>query len=64
MTVVRQRCLPRKAAGETQYEKDEKEVEEEGDWEVEERTAWRKVHKVITGRGTSIVIGVEESAEI
>jgi hypothetical protein len=64
MTVVRQKGLPRKAAGENQYGKDEKEVDEEGDWEVEECTAWRKVHKVVAGRGMSIVIGVGESAEV
>jgi K+-transporting ATPase c subunit len=36
MTVVRQRCFPGQAAGESPYENNEEEVEEEGDWKVEE----------------------------
>ena len=64
MAVAGQRCIPRKAPRETPYENDEKEIEEEGDWKVEECAAWRKVRKGVGGRGGLMGIGVEESADV
>jgi len=54
MTVVRQRCFLGQAAGESPYESNEEEVEEEGDWKVEERAAWCKERNAVGDWGLRI----------